>query len=156
MALFCDLYVETSFNFLEFIKKFFAWNALDAELELRAAGNPRQYFAVAAKERRFVVFSERAEQRNVDLSALHIKPTVNLKFIITSSDWLCTHEDIVQMALTMMEHVEGDVALIHGDCNVVLLRRANTLMLKRGEEFWTRERLDMITQPYQLNDIPRL
>jgi hypothetical protein len=86
-----------------------------------------------------------------------ITPTVEI--MLDFNKWLDLDDDrtdVLRAVICMLSRGSWDIALFHLDDEVVLLRKAGQLKLKKNHRFWTPQHLEMIQMPYEMTEIPNL
>jgi hypothetical protein len=90
-------------------------------------------------------------------SQLGIIPTVEIRIRFDrSADIIAIRFELLNAVLEVVNQTQWDVALIHYDSKVMLLRRAGRLILKKDELYWTQEWLKTVKQRYTMEAIPEL
>jgi hypothetical protein len=85
---------------------------------------------------------------------LNMSPIIWMLFLLNKwRDPVQAQDIIFKGLLGMMQEMTGDIVLLHGGDEVIFIRKSNQILLKKGYEFWTPERLKSIPMPYKMVEI---
>lgn len=101
----------------------------------------------------FIVEAFRTNPEEYDsiVLTLNIYPLILMVFILNKwRDPMQAQDIIFKGLLGMMQQVKLDIVLLHGGDEVILIQKSDQLLLKKGYEFWTPERLKLIPTSYKM------
>lgn len=110
---------------------------------------PNEFLATA--------FAENPSSADLFTGNLGIDPNIRIIFRLNKwGDWNTIREGILKSTLHLAQNTDWDIALRQYDSKIVLLRRSGKILVKKGYNFWTEERLELLTIPYEIVEIPNL
>jgi hypothetical protein len=142
------VYVSTDFSPEQTIE--FFWKSLtNEEMEQTVKKNERpKLFTVEA-------FRRNPEECHSVVRTLNMSPVIWMLFLLNKwRDPVQAQDIIFKGLLRMMQEMTGDIVLLHGGDEVILIRKSDQLLLKNGNEFWVPERLRIIPMPYNMVEMP--
>ena len=153
MAIFDKLYLTTDLSEEQSLTLFFQCLGFEADVSYHEQdlSNP---FAEARKPDSFVAYAKRLKAESYKPTELGINPTVAIDFRLQK--WHIAQEEIMNATNRLLERTNWDIALVHGDSVVILVRKERNLILNKNSGFWTPERIAMISLPFEFQEMANL
>lgn len=102
-------------------------------------------------------FAEHPSSADSITDNLGIIPNVRIIFRLNKwGEWDAIREGILKSTLHLVQNTDWDMALRQYDSKIILLRRSGKVLVKKGYDFWTEERLELLTIPYEIAEITNL
>jgi hypothetical protein len=87
---------------------------------------------------------------------INLDPNMCVDFNLQPSNYVRLRDMIFQMVLQLLKAIDDDLVWVAEDAEILLLRKSGELLISKGKEYWTSDRLKAIRLPYKVVDIPDL